>query len=101
MGDVMAFAGRRDDYRWVAGDLYDGAMSPDELRRLGAARAAAANGELRKQRESRHLLIQEVADNIGVSPLTLSRWEKGATTPRNSAVLLRLAEVLGITAGAA
>ncbi|MEH0637312.1 helix-turn-helix transcriptional regulator [Streptomyces bottropensis] len=76
-------------------------MSPDELRLLSAARTAAANGELREQRESRRLLIQEVADSVGVSPLTLSRWEKGTATPRNSAVLLRLAEVLEITAGAA
>lgn len=76
-------------------------MSPEDLRRISEVRALVASGKAREQRESRRLTRQEIADAVGVSPLTLSRWEKGTATPRNSAVLLRLAEVLEITARAA
>lgn len=75
-------------------------MSPEELRRISEVRALVANGEAREQRENRRLTLQEIADAIGVTPLTVYRWEQGITTPRGPAAL-RLAEVLEATAGTA
>ncbi|WP_399103270.1 helix-turn-helix transcriptional regulator [Streptomyces sp. 11x1] len=44
-------------------------------------------------------MLREIADAIGVSPLTVYRWERGATQPR-SAHALRWADALGIEAKA-
>ena len=38
----------------------------------------------------------DVAYEIDVDPMTVSRWERGVTTPRSSA-LLALADALGCT----
>ncbi|MFE9880485.1 helix-turn-helix domain-containing protein [Streptomyces sp. NPDC005784] len=74
-------------------------MSPEDLRRISEVRALVANGKAREQRESRRLKLQEIADAVGVTPVTVYRWERGITTPRGAAAL-RLAEVLEITASA-
>ncbi|MEU5892515.1 helix-turn-helix transcriptional regulator [Streptomyces sp. NPDC047461] len=75
-------------------------MSPDELRLVSAVRTLAASGELREQRKSRRLTLQEIADSLGTSTSTAHRWERGAAIP-NAAASLRLAEIFEITAGAA
>lgn len=42
-------------------------------------------------------MLQEIADAIGVSPLTVYRWERGETQPRGVHAL-RWADALGIEA---
>jgi eukaryotic-like serine/threonine-protein kinase len=46
------------------------------------SRRAAANDRLRRAREERHLTQAEVADAVGTSSFTVSRWELGVQLPQ-------------------
>ncbi|MCZ4508659.1 helix-turn-helix transcriptional regulator [Streptomyces sp. ActVer] len=72
-------------------------MSPEDLRRISEVRALVANGKAREQRKNRRLMLREIADAIGVTPLTVYRWEQGTAQPRG-AHALRWADALGIEA---
>lgn len=57
----------------------------------------AWNGRALRLRRLSHeppLSLQEVADQLGVAPSTVSRWENGYNAPAHETVL-RLAELLG------
>jgi transcriptional regulator with XRE-family HTH domain len=52
---------------------------------------------LREKRESLGLSMRNLADQIGVSKSTVSRWESGATKVISSNVLFKLAQALKIS----
>lgn len=50
-----------------------------------AARGAGTAGRGRRLREASAISMREAADILGVSPSTLSRWERGVVRPRGAA----------------
>ena len=48
-------------------------------------------------RLDRDLSQNDIAEMVGVSGATVSRWESDVAEPQNAAILGRLAEVLGVT----
>ena len=51
---------------------------------------------IKKLRKDKGITQEQLADNIGVSLMTVRRWEWGDTTP-NSKMLIKLADTLGTT----
>lgn len=49
--------------------------------KLSRVRRQFRNGRARRMRESAALSVRELAARIDVDPSTLSRWERGETTP--------------------
>lgn len=41
-----------------------------------------ANGEIKKFREKHHLSVEDLASKLGVSHMTIRRWEKGIKRPQ-------------------
>ncbi|MET0417289.1 MAG: helix-turn-helix transcriptional regulator [Actinoplanes sp.] len=72
-------------------DLYQvGSIDPmtaEQLVLLGIAARRAEDGSGRRIRESAHLSLRLVAQNIGVAEATVSRWEKGNRKPRGEAAI--------------
>jgi transcriptional regulator with XRE-family HTH domain len=64
-----------------------------ELADVTWIRRLAANGGARAIREAAHLSVSEVARELGVSPASVSRWERGLRAPRGR-VAERWAEIL-------
>ena len=54
--------------------------------------------KLRKHRKEKNLTQQQVAEAIGVAPTTIVNYENGTTYPRDRAVYVKLAEILGVEA---
>ncbi|HLI05304.1 MAG TPA: FxSxx-COOH system tetratricopeptide repeat protein [Ktedonobacteraceae bacterium] len=61
------------------------------------AAQATPNLRLSREREQRGWSQQEVADHIGTTPVSVSRWERGLTTP-SSYFRRKLCELFGKTA---
>lgn len=70
------------------------------LNRLAYARSLASTGEGQRLRRAADLSVREVADGVGVTATTLSRWERGTHRPRGPAAL-RWAGVLSALTTAA
>lgn len=51
--------------------------------------------EIRTRRQVLGLLQREVAHRLGITPQTLSNWERGLTSPRTT-IFGRLRRVLGL-----
>lgn len=60
-------------------------MDTQQALRLAAARRYSASGAGRRIRLDAKLSLQEIADAIGVSNPTISRWENGLNQPRGEA----------------
>ena len=54
---------------------------------LASIRRLARSGEARQIREAAFVTLRELADDLQVNASTLSRWERGETSPRVSAAL--------------
>jgi len=52
-----------------------------DIVRLSRVRRQFRSGRARRMREGAALSVRELASRIEVDPSTLSRWERGATTP--------------------
>ena len=52
--------------------------------------------DIKKQRESLGLYLKDVADFVGVSVATVSRWERGEIASIKSSNITKLAEVLHV-----
>jgi DNA-binding transcriptional regulator YiaG len=64
-----------------------------EALRLAEARQLASSGDGRRIRERVGLSLPEVARAVGVSHVTIGRWERGTRVPRHPAAT-RWAELL-------
>lgn len=62
-------------------------MRADEIPTLVAVRALARSGRARQLRESAGLSLQEIADVVGVTQASISRWELGQRKPRGEAAV--------------
>jgi transcriptional regulator with XRE-family HTH domain len=71
-------------------------MAVTDLVRLADVRAIAESGTARSLRLAAGLSLAEVAEHVGVSPVTVYRWEVGDRRPRGEAALRygRLLEAL-------
>ena len=54
---------------------------------LSQARSLTQSDVGRRRREAAQISLRELADAIGVTPSTLSRWENGTSRPRACAAL--------------
>jgi transcriptional regulator with XRE-family HTH domain len=63
---------------------------------LGTHESGGVGGRLRTARRSVGLTQKQLADELGVESITVSRWERGATAPSLSR-LRRIAELTGTT----
>ena len=63
---------------------------------LGTHESGGVGGRLRIARRSVGLTQKQLAEALGVEPITVSRWERGVTTP-SLARLRRIAEVTETT----
>jgi DNA-binding transcriptional regulator YiaG len=57
------------------------AMSQVQMWAMTAARDACRSGLARRLREARGLSVAEASDIVGVTPSTLSKWERGLAEP--------------------
>ena len=64
-----------------------------EATELAAVRRVASDGSARRIRRAAGLSLAEVANELGVTIGTVSKWETGARSPRRAAAL-KYAEVL-------
>lgn len=62
-------------------------MTVQDILRLSAARAHAADGTGRAIRQRHRLTVLEVAEAISVGVPLLSRWERGERRPRGEGAL--------------
>lgn len=62
-------------------------MAVTDLRRLARINALLESGAGRSIRQAHGLPLSAFADEIGVSPAALSRWELGQRKPRREAAL--------------
>lgn len=72
----------------------------ENIEDLTRVRHMCREGEARRIRLRAHASGGEVADVVGVTPSTISRWERGLLTPRGQAAL-RYLEALNTLADAA
>ena len=63
---------------------------------LGTHDSGGVGGRLRTARRSAGLTQKQLADELGVESITVSRWERGATSP-SLPRLRRIAELTGTT----
>jgi len=63
---------------------------------LGTHESGGVGGRLRIARRSTGLTQKQLAEALGVEPITVSRWERGVTTP-SLPRLRRIAEVTETT----
>jgi len=63
---------------------------------LGTHESVEVGGRLRTARRSAGLTQKQLADELGVESITVSRWERGVTTP-SLPRLRRIAELTGTT----
>ena len=63
---------------------------------LGTHESGGVGGRLRTARRSAGLTQKQLADELGVESITVSRWERGATSPSLTR-LRRIAELTGTT----
>ncbi len=73
-------------------------MTHNKLHKIAWCRTAGTTGESARLRRAVGLTIGDVAAEVGVHPVTLRRWETGASTP-NASAALRWFEVLHSLAG--
>ena len=66
------------------------------LRSLGTHDSGGVGGGLRTARRSAGLTQKQLGDELGVESITVSRWERGVTTP-SLPRLRRIAELTGTT----
>lgn len=76
-------------------------MTTDELLLLSWVRKSLATGEAVGIREAARLTQTDVANAIGVTPATVSRWESGSRVTPRSSVALAYAHLLRELKGAA
>jgi DNA-binding transcriptional regulator YiaG len=62
-------------------------MEPSELVELSGVRALARTGAARSIRLAAGLSLSEVAKSVGVTPVTVYRWEVGDRSPRGGPAL--------------
>lgn len=62
-------------------------MTAEELVLLGIARRRARDGSGRRIREASELSLRLIAQNVGISEATLSRWETGDRRPSRDAAV--------------
>ncbi len=64
-------------------------MAPhsDRALRLAAVRELAETGRLRERRLRSRLSLAEVAEAVGTTAATVSRWERGLRKPRGEAAI--------------
>lgn len=62
-------------------------MTTDEVRVVSRVRHLGRTGIARVLREEAGIGLTELAGAIGSAPSTLSRWERGLTTPRPKAAI--------------
>jgi transcriptional regulator with XRE-family HTH domain len=74
-------------------------MTPQQMRRVSHMRLLAASGDARSLRIEQRISLRELAETLGASPSTVSRWEQGHTTPRATSAL-RWADVLQVAEAA-
>lgn len=67
-----------------------------QTRLLGTHESGGVGGRLRTARRSAGLTQKQLADELGVESITVSRWERGATSPSLTR-LRRIAELTGTT----
>lgn len=67
-----------------------------QLRSLGTHESGGVGGRLRTARRSAGLTQKQLADELGVESITVSRWERGVTTP-SLPRLRRIAELTETT----
>jgi DNA-binding XRE family transcriptional regulator len=65
----------------VQGQLLGADSGVVDIVRLSRVRRQFRSGRARRMREGAALSVRELASRIEVDPSTLSRWERGATTP--------------------
>jgi DNA-binding transcriptional regulator YiaG len=58
---------------------------PLDITALAEIRQLASSGDARRIRETHDIRLREMADDIGVSHPTLSRWETGQRRPHGQA----------------
>jgi transcriptional regulator with XRE-family HTH domain len=63
---------------------------------LGTHESGGVGGRLRTARRSAGLTQKQLADELGVESITVSRWERGVTSP-SLPRLRRIAELTGTT----
>ncbi len=56
------------------------------------------SARIKERRKEQKLTQQELADKIGVSLMTVLRWEKGERTP-NTSIMPKLSSALNVSAG--
>lgn len=56
------------------------------------------SARIKERRKEQKLTQQELADKIGVSLMTVLRWEKGERTP-NTSIMPQLSSALNVSAG--
>jgi DNA-binding transcriptional regulator YiaG len=61
------------------------ALNRDQVLALARARRYAQTGEAKTIRERHELSLQNIAEGVGVSPVTVWRWEHGESTPQGMA----------------
>jgi DNA-binding transcriptional regulator YiaG len=57
-------------------------MDMEELLLVSLARKAGKSDEARQLRLAQELTLREAAGSLGVDAASLSRWERGETTPK-------------------
>ena len=68
-------------------------LTTDDLRRLGRMRELCASGQARVVRENARITRAEMARALGVTWVTVERWEKGAP-PQNADMALKWLKIL-------
>ena len=62
-------------------------MQPKDLVKLSEVRIIAASGEARRIRHASRLSSDQIARTVGVSGVTVVRWELGQRSPSGEAAL--------------
>ena len=67
--------------------MYYFCMDAEQALLLSRTREKAKSGAARKLRRTKDLSLPEVAEVVGVSSPTISRWESGTCSPKGEAAL--------------
>jgi transcriptional regulator with XRE-family HTH domain len=71
-------------------------MTTDTARQLAYVRRLARTGAARAMREEASLSLREMAEAVGTTRASLSRWERHESIPRASAALRWVAVLEGL-----